>query len=164
MIKYFKKVNRNDRAAMVAYLVDHDDHGGCFSNVIKVDHLGLTPDQRKLLTPFFELGDFFYRTLDVMLTNLGSERFLHVKRCGRSGGHLELWSCLSRPTIVYSGNASDYLTMPFPDLRDTVQQVQAFDQLCDKFLVAVLNFCQHHEIVEAEQMVRQTVKVIRDRT
>jgi hypothetical protein len=95
--KFFKKVNRNDRVAMVGYLIDHEAHDGYFSNTIKVHSLGLTPDQLDLLAPWFELGDSFTGIFDVILTNLGAEEFLNVEIGGRMGGHVELrattWKC-----------------------------------------------------------------------
>jgi vesicle coat complex subunit len=53
--------------------------------------------------------------------------------------------------------------MPLKELRAETKLIQKFDQLGDRFLAEVLDYCQRNEIVEEEQMVRQTVKVIRDR-
>lgn len=89
-------------------------------------------------------------------------------RCGRCGADSrvdrQLYDITTMPgrSTDMGMTTDDFLEWDIDSLRDRVQLVQEFDQLCDDVVAAFIDLCRNHEVVDETIYVPKTIKVLQE--
>lgn len=178
---YYKKVNKNSRKEMVDFLANHfryftinsRNRSTSYANNIKIYNLGI--EDRNLEDKACDIlySDIdtieFYMNLNFLIEDFTCEYGYDVSFNGRNSGYLVLYqrdydkngNLRTFPGRSMDDNDPKYFNdWSIDKLKERTKLIQAFDKLCDNMQDTFIHYLKHAEIVEEEEIITRTNKIL----
>jgi hypothetical protein len=146
-----------------------------YANNVKLYRLDLPKELKEKAWDFFEvdLSDFNF-DVEYLIDEFRGETGYDAAFNGSSGGYLVMYDAewdysREHPVLItYQGRSIDdddpeyFEDWGMESLRERVQLVSRFDELCDNIRDTFIYYLENYEVVEEEYTVVKTRKVLRE--
>ena len=177
MKKFYEEVDKNNREKMIEFLKKHYRYytmnpwnlSTSYANCLKIHALELNNEIEDKLYELLDVKEF-YDDLNFIVEDFDANHFYQYQAGfnGRSGGYLVLYMGGKKDDKVYSqpglgiDESEDFEGEEWDNnaLKERVELVQDFDQLCDDIVAQSVSLAENYTIEEKEIMTPKKIKVL----
>lgn len=160
-LMFKKNIDTSDRKAMINFLAHHFryhtlnswNRSTSYANNVKIYNLDVSEDVKEKM---YQLLSCECEELNWIIDNIINNFYMQTGYTagfnGRSSGYIVLYECndedhvfIGRSIDMYEDFENDWAD---DELRERVELVTKFDELCDDIISAVTDFCETHHMIE----------------
>ena len=175
---FAKQIDTTNRKAMIDFLKNHFRYhtmnswnkSTSYANNVKIYNLDTTEEIKNKMYQLLEADDDDCLSMDIQqfILDFQKETGYSAGFNGRSGGYIVLYDATydNGQFKVYPGRPIDQDEDFYDedewsdeDLKNRVELVSAFDQLCDEIINHVIEFCETHEMIEETINIEKKAKI-----